>query len=265
MNNNISPYLSVKNPDGQNKDFIVTHQGDRVVYRCPSWMSEGYAFINGVKFGEEVYWRESLRALRKLRLKVCFVGTASSADPTKYFSPIERGKKANKSNAIKQHHYLSKKTAKAFVDGFEWFKGEALDDYRVDWLNPQSDNMEHKRDYGCDSSPKKDYSLTGYQLESRQTHYFIDVNHPITYPVLGLVNEVGEFVGKVKKLFRDYRGELDRERKDNLKDELGDILWYYTQVCTELGFSLEEIAEANMKKLLDRQERGVIKGDGDKR
>jgi len=46
---------------------------------------------------------------------------------------------------------------------------------------------------------------------------------------------------------------------------LGDVLWYLAQVCTEINLSLDEVAEANIAKLLDRLERGVIKGDGDNR
>ncbi len=43
------------------------------------------------------------------------------------------------------------------------------------------------------------------------------------------------------------------------------MLWYLTQICTNLGLTLEEVAEANLDKLFSRQARGVIGGDGDKR
>ncbi len=57
-------------------------------------------------------------------------------------------------------------------------------------------------------------------------------------------------------------GESEREA---LKSELGDVLWYVSQVCTELGIELDEVAQGNIEKLLDRLERGKIKGDGDSR
>ena len=60
----------------------------------------------------------------------------------------------------------------------------------------------------------------------------------------------------------DGKGEAEREA---LKSELGDVLWYISQVCTELDISLDEVAEANIAKLLDRQARGKIQGDGDDR
>ncbi|MGJ3237491.1 MAG: nucleoside triphosphate pyrophosphohydrolase family protein [Anaerolineae bacterium] len=104
-----------------------------------------------------------------------------------------------------------------------------------------------------------------YQEQSRKTYGDIPTNDPIVYPTLGLVNEAGEFAGKIKKIFRDKGGEFSDADKDALKSELGDVLWYLTQICTNLGFTLEEIAEDNLDKLFSRLERGVIKGDGDNR
>ncbi len=56
-----------------------------------------------------------------------------------------------------------------------------------------------------------------------------------------------------------------RARRSALKAELGDVLWYMAQVATELDLTLDEIAEYNIAKLMDRLERGKIKGDGDNR
>ncbi len=104
-----------------------------------------------------------------------------------------------------------------------------------------------------------------YQEQSRKTYSDIHVEGPLVYPTLGMVNEAGEFAGKVKKLFRDKGGQLSPEDREALKDELGDVLWYLTQLCTNLGFTLEEVAEANLDKLFSRLERGAISGDGDRR
>ncbi len=43
------------------------------------------------------------------------------------------------------------------------------------------------------------------------------------------------------------------------------MLWYVAQLATELGLDLEEIAAQNLEKLLSRQQRGVLSGDGDDR
>jgi len=47
--------------------------------------------------------------------------------------------------------------------------------------------------------------------------------------------------------------------------ELGDVLWYVSQLASELGLELDEIASANLDKLLSRQRRGVLSGSGDDR
>ena len=104
-----------------------------------------------------------------------------------------------------------------------------------------------------------------YQTKSRKTAGYPAIGHPVIYPVLGLVNEAGEVAGKVKKVFRDKDGEINEETRAALKAELGDVLWYIAQVATELGLSLDEIAEYNISKLYDRLERGKIRGDGDDR
>jgi len=104
-----------------------------------------------------------------------------------------------------------------------------------------------------------------YQKESRKTAKYPAIGHPIVYPALGLANEAGEVAGKVKKIFRDKGGEIGEEDRQALNKELGDVLWYLAQTCTELDLSLQEVAEENLTKLFDRLERGTIGGDGDER
>jgi len=104
-----------------------------------------------------------------------------------------------------------------------------------------------------------------YQRESRKTWNVIPMNHSIVYPTLGLVNEAGELAGKVKKIFRDKDGVIEEADRQALKGELGDVLWYLTQICTELDLRLEDVAEANIVKLFSRLERGQIGGEGDNR
>ena len=107
--------------------------------------------------------------------------------------------------------------------------------------------------------------FSNYQRESRKTWNIISVDHPIVYPTLGLVNEAGEFAGKIKKIFRDKEGVISEDDRQALKHELGDVLWYMTQICTELDLTLDEVAEANIEKLFSRLERNKIRGDGDHR
>jgi NTP pyrophosphatase (non-canonical NTP hydrolase) len=102
-------------------------------------------------------------------------------------------------------------------------------------------------------------------MQSRRTAKYPPIGHGVVYPTLGLANEAGEVAGKIKKVFRDKHGVIGEAERAALKSELGDVLWYLAQVCTELDISLAEVAQANLAKLLDRQERGVIHGDGDQR
>ncbi len=108
-------------------------------------------------------------------------------------------------------------------------------------------------------------NFNDYQTKSRATAKYPAIGHAVIYPTLGLVNEAGEVAGKIKKVFRDRDGQITPETREALKAELGDVLWYLAQTCTELELSLDEVAEANLTKLLDRQSRGKIQGDGDNR
>lgn len=108
-------------------------------------------------------------------------------------------------------------------------------------------------------------NFNDYQTRSRHTAKYPSIGRPVIYPTLGLVNEAGEVAGKIKKVFRDKDGKINEETREALKAELGDVLWYLAQVATELDLSLDDIAEANIAKLMDRLERGKIKGEGDNR
>jgi NTP pyrophosphatase (non-canonical NTP hydrolase) len=107
--------------------------------------------------------------------------------------------------------------------------------------------------------------LSDYQSLSRRTATYPGAGENIVYPTLGLAGEAGEVAEKVKKLLRDDGGVMSDERRAALAGELGDVLWYLAQVATEAGLELEEIARANLDKLLSRQERGVLSGSGDQR
>lgn len=108
-------------------------------------------------------------------------------------------------------------------------------------------------------------ALDDYQKASRSTWNLVHTDHPIVYPTLGLANEAGEVAGKIKKIFRDKAGVIGEAEREALKQELGDVLWYLSQICTELDLTLEEVAGANIEKLASRQARGTLRGDGDVR
>jgi NTP pyrophosphatase (non-canonical NTP hydrolase) len=104
-----------------------------------------------------------------------------------------------------------------------------------------------------------------YQSLSRRTATYPHAGDDLTYPALGLCGEAGEVAEKVKKTIRDDGGVLTDERREALARELGDVLWYLSQLATEADLDLDTIAEDNLEKLLSRQERGVLRGSGDNR
>lgn len=85
------------------------------------------------------------------------------------------------------------------------------------------------------------------------------------YPMIGLSGEAGEVANKVKKIIRDEHGEISSDMRNIISMELGDLLWYMAQLCTELHISLDDVAFRNIEKLKERAKEGKIKGSGDKR
>lgn len=108
-------------------------------------------------------------------------------------------------------------------------------------------------------------NLEEYQKLANTTSLGVEIDKKFVYTALGLASEAGEVAGKVKKIYRDNKGVLDEERKKILKKELGDVLWYVAQLCTDLDLSLDEVAQFNIDKLSERKKIGTIHGDGDDR
>jgi NTP pyrophosphatase (non-canonical NTP hydrolase) len=104
-----------------------------------------------------------------------------------------------------------------------------------------------------------------YQKKSRKTALYPGVGSNFVYPTLGLAGEAGEVAEKVKKIIRDDGGEILPEKKKEISKELGDVLWYVSQIATEVGLSLDDVAKENIEKWYSRLERGKIGGSGDNR
>lgn len=108
-----------------------------------------------------------------------------------------------------------------------------------------------------------------YQNSCARTAVYPEVSEgtivSVNYAALGLGNEAGEVQGKVKKAWRDDNGEITPERRQAILDELGDVMWYAARLASELDATLAEVCQANLDKLYDRLDRGVIQGSGDNR
>jgi NTP pyrophosphatase (non-canonical NTP hydrolase) len=112
-----------------------------------------------------------------------------------------------------------------------------------------------------------DFTFDNYQALAAKTAMYPgrDADAVAPYPALGLAGEAGEVCEHIKKAIRDDGGQITDERRSALRKELGDVMWYLAELCSQLGLEMGDVAEANVEKLADRRERGVLQGSGDNR
>ena len=104
-----------------------------------------------------------------------------------------------------------------------------------------------------------------YQGKSVETVVDLGKKDNLIHFTFGLAGEVGEVTERIKKVHRDNDFVFDGEDKKYLQKELGDVLWYVSQLATVLDLSLDEIATVNTEKLQSRKARGKLRGSGDER
>src|SRR5438270_779800 len=93
--------------------------------------------------------------------------------------------------------------------------------------------------------------LRDYQLSSSETDQSPTADEKgLVVPLLGLAGEVGSLLTEYKKHLRD--GNAHRLFREQIREDLGDLLWYVANVATKFGLDLEEIAAKNLKKTQDR-------------
>lgn len=119
--------------------------------------------------------------------------------------------------------------------------------------------------------------LNKYQEQAMTT--CMPSSENFSYMFLNLVGEVGEFASKVAKHIRKGHYSImdsniangsniddltePQVALDELKKEVGDILWQLSGLCTIMGWSLEDVAQMNLDKLAARKAVGTIDGNGD--
>ena len=101
----------------------------------------------------------------------------------------------------------------------------------------------------------------------------------VEYPFTSLAEEAGEVLGKLNKFVRKHdvsmgvavcsarqgHSPVDKELREGVIKELGDLQWQLAACCTELGITLEELQASNLSKLGGRAIRGTLEGSGDDR
>lgn len=91
-----------------------------------------------------------------------------------------------------------------------------------------------------------------YQAEAKKTiQKYVDRNEvDEIIPFLGIVGETGSVITELKKKIRD--GDGYSNYNNQLAEELGDVLWYISAIATQNNIDLEEIAQKNLSKTIDR-------------
>jgi NTP pyrophosphatase (non-canonical NTP hydrolase) len=80
----------------------------------------------------------------------------------------------------------------------------------------------------------------------------------VVYCALGLTGEAGEVADDLKKAYRND-GIITFERREKILEELGDVQWYLALLTTELGATLDDVAQRNLTKLAKRKRKNELK------
>lgn len=121
--------------------------------------------------------------------------------------------------------------------------------------------------YSCPSS--KDNGILDMDIELYQKFTPTTAVYPMAgtrsieeamYLALGLNGEAGEVAEMVKKWWRD--GKINVL---TLEKELGDVMWYLSQLANCFNLDLTEVILKNRDKLVDRQNRDQLHGKGNER
>ncbi|TVP62644.1 MAG: nucleotide pyrophosphohydrolase [Nodularia sp. (in: Bacteria)] len=94
-------------------------------------------------------------------------------------------------------------------------------------------------------------NFSEYQTQALNTDQIPAVEGTeLIIPLLGLVGEVGSLMTEYKKHLRD--GDAHKLFKEGIAEELGDMLWYISNLASKFNLNLEEIAKDNLRKCHDR-------------
>ncbi len=107
--------------------------------------------------------------------------------------------------------------------------------------------------------------LNDYQQQAVTTARSVDAKDELFHLLLGLCGESGEIAEKMKKIIRDQNSDFSKLDTEDIKKELGDVLWHIAALARYFNLQLDDIATANIEKLASRKARGVIGGSGDNR
>ena len=91
-------------------------------------------------------------------------------------------------------------------------------------------------------------TLNDYQeLAARTINNCLSYKQQEMHALHGMCGEIGELHSLYQKTYQEHPFD-----KEHAMKELGDLLWFIAEYCTACGFTLEEVAKANIEKLKAR-------------
>jgi NTP pyrophosphatase (non-canonical NTP hydrolase) len=89
-------------------------------------------------------------------------------------------------------------------------------------------------------------NLKEYMIEARKTRASLESEvKDAIHMLMGLQTELGELTDNFKRTYA-YNADFDYV---NLKEELGDMHWYWTGLCDIFELDQEDVLDANINKL----------------
>lgn len=99
--------------------------------------------------------------------------------------------------------------------------------------------------------------INDYQrLAARTINTKLSCSEVEAHALYGLVGEVGELHSLYQKMYQGHAFDNDHAMK-----ELGDLLWFIAEYATAKGWTLRDVAQANVDKLRARYPDGFRETD----
>ena len=85
------------------------------------------------------------------------------------------------------------------------------------------------------------------QLAARTINHNLNREEMLRHSLFEMCGELGEIHSIYQKVYQGHK-----IKTDDLKKEIGDLLWGIAEFCTVNGFALGDIAQMNIDKLKQR-------------
>lgn len=89
------------------------------------------------------------------------------------------------------------------------------------------------------------------EMASRTINKKLNKNAQRKHALHGMVGEIGELHSLYQKSYQGHKFDVEHAKK-----ELGDLMWFIAEYCTANGWTLDDICEMNIEKLMTRYPEG---------